>query len=78
MSSLFDWLGLLAYASSHSEATSTRRRCHRSLCWWDAQRSLREVEGGGRAAPEHAGYIKEMCEEHAQELERKGLLPKET
>jgi hypothetical protein len=24
------------------------------------------------------GYIKEMCEEHAQELERKGLLPKET
>jgi len=22
------------------------------------------------------GYIKEVCEEHVQELERKGLLPK--
>jgi hypothetical protein len=77
MSSLFDGLGLLAYPSAHAKSPRP-----------DVDAAVHFVRGMPRnllaklkaAAALHqntlGGYIKEMCEEHVQELERKGLLPK--
>ena len=77
MSSLFDRLGLLAYASPmpkpprpDDDATVlfVRGMPGDLLAKLKAAAALYQNTLGG--------YIKEMCEEHVQELERKGLLPK--
>ena len=77
MSSLFDWLGLLAYANAMPKSPRpdddaavlfVRGIPRDLLAKLKATAALHQMTLGD--------YIKDLCETHVQDMEKKGLLPK--
>ena len=77
MSSLFDGLGLLAYASAMAKSPRPDDDAAVLFVRGMPRDLLAKLKAAAALQQKTLGeYIQEMCEGHVQELERKGLLPK--